>query len=423
MNHPTTILAARERSIERDLTPEEITAYKALRTYGPTTVITNDAGTGMEVTYVADTGKYIQNLEERLNAKMINIQSALISQKTSGGGHLTIADSSQLPIEEFSMIGKTEQRKMSGKNLMDKAGYRPTTDVSLPTGTKIFVSVEDAADEFTVDVINVDGSTHVISLSETKDNRRYGFRNLTVESKSIRFRGTVKTPFLAVSNEYIPYEPYTGGQPSPSPDYPQPIEVTDQPIAITIRGGTGSQSITLTPPRPFTKWDRLEKVDGVWMWVYQSRFITDIKNKYTGNHAAGAMMISIKDMGIAETQSDSSCDKFLYANKAINELKNGEFRIVYQRIYLKVDEVTTAEQARQWLESNSVLIITQADATESIPLTPSEQAQLNALTMYAGTTEITNNGGCTMDLTYTADTKTYIDNKLAAISAAMIGGT
>lgn len=40
--------------IERDLTPEEIAAYKALRTYGPTTVITNDAGAGMEVTYVAD---------------------------------------------------------------------------------------------------------------------------------------------------------------------------------------------------------------------------------------------------------------------------------------------------------------------------------------------------------------------------------
>ena len=45
--------------IERDLTPEEIAAYKALRTYGPTTVITNDAGVGMEVTYVADTKAYI----------------------------------------------------------------------------------------------------------------------------------------------------------------------------------------------------------------------------------------------------------------------------------------------------------------------------------------------------------------------------
>ncbi len=40
--------------IERDLTPEEIAAYKALRTYGPTTVISNDAEAGMEVTYVAD---------------------------------------------------------------------------------------------------------------------------------------------------------------------------------------------------------------------------------------------------------------------------------------------------------------------------------------------------------------------------------
>lgn len=72
--------------IERDLTPEEISAYKALRTYGPTTVIANDAEAHMEATYVADTGKYIQNLEERLNAKLVNIQSALISQKISGGG-------------------------------------------------------------------------------------------------------------------------------------------------------------------------------------------------------------------------------------------------------------------------------------------------------------------------------------------------
>ena len=71
--------------IERDLTPEELAAYEALHTNYPTTVITNDAGAHMEATYVADTGKYIQNLEERLNAKLVNIQSALISQKISGG--------------------------------------------------------------------------------------------------------------------------------------------------------------------------------------------------------------------------------------------------------------------------------------------------------------------------------------------------
>ena len=40
--------------IESDLTPEEIAAYKALRTYGPTTVVSNDAGAGMEITYRKD---------------------------------------------------------------------------------------------------------------------------------------------------------------------------------------------------------------------------------------------------------------------------------------------------------------------------------------------------------------------------------
>ena len=72
--------------IERDLTPEELAAYKALHTNYPTTVITNDAGAHMEASYVADTGTYIRNMESRLNVKLVNIQSALISQKISGGG-------------------------------------------------------------------------------------------------------------------------------------------------------------------------------------------------------------------------------------------------------------------------------------------------------------------------------------------------
>ncbi len=64
--------------IERDLTPEEIATYKALRTYGPTTVITNDAGAGMEVTYVADTKAYIDKKFKELNQAIVNTQIALL---------------------------------------------------------------------------------------------------------------------------------------------------------------------------------------------------------------------------------------------------------------------------------------------------------------------------------------------------------
>ena len=64
--------------IERDLTPEEIAAYKALRTYSPTTVITNDAGAGMEATYVADTKAYIDKKFKELNQAIVNTQIALL---------------------------------------------------------------------------------------------------------------------------------------------------------------------------------------------------------------------------------------------------------------------------------------------------------------------------------------------------------
>lgn len=54
VDNQTTIYYQLETPIERDLTPEEIAAYKALRTYGPTTVVSNDAGAEMEITYRKD---------------------------------------------------------------------------------------------------------------------------------------------------------------------------------------------------------------------------------------------------------------------------------------------------------------------------------------------------------------------------------
>lgn len=74
----TTVYYVLDTPIERDLTPEEIAAYKALRTYGPTTVITNDAGAGMEVTYVADTKAYIDKKFKELNQAIVNTQIALL---------------------------------------------------------------------------------------------------------------------------------------------------------------------------------------------------------------------------------------------------------------------------------------------------------------------------------------------------------
>ena len=372
-NNPTDVLYQIATPIERDLTPEELAAYKALHTNYPTTVIFNDAGAHMEVSYVADTGTYIRNMESRLNAKLVNIQSALISQKISGGG-IKVTDSSRVPVVRFAMWGKTEQRKTTGKNLIDipeiKAGTGNIEVICNITRNAVFSCRKE-------DVVITKSIWRVQfkykngnSVYLTDDNISSGIVKVTEDNPivSIVYRGMYieSGRYTDIQLEYgsspTAYEPYTGGKPSPSPDYPQPIEITDQPVTVTIKGGTEQQSITLIPPKPMTKWDKLEKVDGVWCWVYQSKHILSynaesITTEYfstTGELSAGA------------------------------------------EVYYK------------------------ADVPENIPLPQSEQDKLNALTMYAPETEVANTGGCNIELTYTVDTKSYVDSKIAAISAAVL---
>ena len=274
----------------------------------------------------------------------------------------------------FAMWGKTEQVRTSGKNLIDipeiKAGTGNIEVICNITRNAVFSCRKE-------DVVITKSIWRVQfkykngnSVHLTDDNISSGIVKVTEDNPivSIVYRGMYieSGRYTDIQLEYgssaTAYEPYTGGKPSPSPDYPQPIEITDQPVTVTIKGGTEQQSITLIPPRPFTKWDKLEKVDGVWCWVYQSKHILS----YSAESITGEYF------------------------STTGELSAGA------EVYYK------------------------ASALELIPLSPSEQDKLNALTMYAGTTEVTNTGGCNMELTYTVDTKSYVDSKIAAISAAVL---
>ncbi len=82
-NNNVTVKYILETPIRTPLSPEEITAYKALHTYSPNTTIVNDGGCGMSVEYVADTKTYIKAVEDKITA----IQAALINQNISGGGY------------------------------------------------------------------------------------------------------------------------------------------------------------------------------------------------------------------------------------------------------------------------------------------------------------------------------------------------
>lgn len=102
------------------------------------------------------------------------------------------------------------------------------------------------------------------------------------------------------------------------------------------------QTLTLTSDRPLTKWDRLEKRDGAWGWVYKS----------------------------AEIES--------YTDESVP----GEY-------FSTTGQLSTGAQV--WYETTTETFV---------PLSESEQEAMSAFEMYLPTTVITNDVDCSMIVTY-----------------------
>lgn len=150
------------------------------------------------------------------------------------------------------MTGKTEQMKTTGKNLLKPNDHNVYHELPLKAGTVVtlmtngqlseggnikFIGMENENVWFGINK----GQTRVCHSIGNKDVK--GFYNLLTKKEGLEY-------MLAIGDVKI-FEPYSGGFPSPSPDWEQPIEITDQPITITIKGGAEQQSITLTPPTPY----------------------------------------------------------------------------------------------------------------------------------------------------------------------------
>lgn len=352
------------------------------------------------------------------------------------------------------MWGKTEQRKTEGKNLIDipeiKAGTGSIEVICNITRNAVFSCRKE-------DVVITKSIWRVQfkykngnSAYLTDDNISSGIVKVTEDNPIVLivYRGMYieSGRYTDIQLEYgsspTAYEPYTGGKPSPSPDYPQPIETTDQPVTVTIKGGTEQQSITLTPPKPMTKWDKLEKVDGVWYWVYQTKKYTvtgeEVFAKGGDSYIQGSSTSFYTSKNIGDpVGADSSLMNRLTKNEIVWS-KPGEIGYVINANQLHMrflnttlgvsDDATEVEKKTayanylkaEYAKGTPYELLYAVKESEPISLSPSEQDKLNALTMYAGTTEVTNTGGCNMELTYTVDTKSYVDSKIAAISAAVL---
>ena len=164
-----------------------------------------------------------------------------IINTASGESPLVVSDSAERVNKGFSLIGKSEQVTTTGVNLIpfpytdkDMSKNGVTFEVQQDGGVNIYGTATESVDFFLSmldygnDSIfnNGKGNGKVLSGGKNGVEIEYHGTNkrlyLTIaKGKTVN---TVIYPQLQNGSTSTPYEPYTGGKPSPSPEYPQEIK-------------------------------------------------------------------------------------------------------------------------------------------------------------------------------------------------------
>lgn len=166
-----------------------------------------------------------------------------------GTGMLVLPNSLDAPLERLELGGKTEQVQTTGKNLFDIKAYRDMNGCEIINNNQLSF-VQNLA-KITYE-IELDSGDYRISFKRKKYSSftiRNGESVLHTNGGEIDYGYNIKLSEPAVisvefasgqnpnaeqryvydvqlekGNTATPHEPYTGGKPSPSPEYPQEIK-------------------------------------------------------------------------------------------------------------------------------------------------------------------------------------------------------
>lgn len=194
------------------------------------------------------------------------------------------------------------------------------------------------------------------------------------------------------------------------------------------------QTLTIQLDRPITKWDKIEKRDGVWGVVHKSKEVVfngsedEVWRNQTDSSGNTQFYTDLKDCPIKHVSDfvdNFYCDKFTKSSKAsgdiaIGEVRYGSFGAAFAPVFKPKHEVGTLLLWRDLLKENPITILYETNSEEFVPLPQETQTALNALHTYYPTTVMSNSEDCEMEVTYVCDTKNYIDNKISENVASVI---
>lgn len=288
--------------------PEEMqSVLNALHTNYPTTVVSNSEDVNMQLTYVADTKNYYLNREQTIQKQILEIQNALISQKIRGGG-IKVTNSAKLPVVKLAVFGKSKQVTTTGANIFNANSVKSYTEGSMEirnnkNGTITFKGTNNSEfpTNYNLDkngkivlsagywTVSVDGLEKCSLVIQTKDNKIFkelksgsftfnnpveqGLTFFLIQCKAGETVEETVSVYLEKGNNALK-EPYTGGKPSPSLEYPQ---------EITSCGENGNVKIDVTGKNLLNIEGETSEIRGDYE-IFDNKITTITKDGYAGSY-------------------------------------------------------------------------------------------------------------------------------------------
>lgn len=159
------------------------------------------------------------------------------------------------------------------------------------------------------------------------------------------------------------------------------------------------QTVTLTSDRPLTKWDRLEKRNGQWGWVYKSGVKQLISDMNIIKNVEGTYQVPNFAKVDRNRRAESLSTHFIY-KLLTTEYGNFWFDSAGTDLRFRTSQFQTAEEVKDWIQENKVYFAFPNAEETFVPLSETEQEQMNALYTFRPTTVLSNDCECEMTLTY-----------------------
>lgn len=371
-----------------------------------------------------------------------------------GTGILVLPNSLNAPLDRLELGGKTEQVSTRGVNLFDVSKVVSNSQVINNGNGSIKVIADESNNGFSANTPNtlkdycpllIAGQTYVLSANTASTTKQiylkktgtvwtYGqsvqitkemLDSVVLFYSDVNKTGVISNIQIEKGSTATAYEPYTGGKPSPSPEYPQEIKNSgkwnegtqkyevDVKVTNAEQNWSKEQTLTLTSDRPITKWDRLVEQGGQIGWLYGTKKYTatgsenyffGIEDYYSGISTNMYTLNAIK-MG-----QEAVCDRLtrvrdIWFETCKDGLTINSGKQIHMRFFnslLGVNDDATKEEKKaayiaylkkEYEKGTPYEIVYQLLEPEFIPLPQSEQNAIRALKTYYPTTVITADGG------------------------------